>query len=411
MAFTYKHTRAACRLGNVCLALTNNLPPLLFIIFRTDYGLSYEQLGRLVLLNFAIQIAVDFACAKYIDRIGYRRPMMLAYACCTAGFLTLAGAPMLPIPIYPALAAGVMIAAVGGGLQEVMLSPISDALPAQTEKKAANMALLHSFYCWGWMGVVLLSTLFLAAFGNARWQVLAVLWTALPVTNFILFAKVPYAPALPHDNLMGVKKLFITPIFWVAMVLMVCAGASELAVAQWVSLFAEQGLGLSKLAGDLAGPMMFAVTMGIGRTLYGIFGDKIKLMPALAASAALCVISYFIIAFAPRPAFSLVGCALVGFAISLMWPGLLSLTAAKLPMGGTAMFAVLAMSGGAGCAAGPWLTGFVADLSQKSGTVGEVGAAILGHGESGLKLGILAAVIFPAAMLAILPLFGRKSAI
>jgi len=362
-----------------------NLPPILFTIFRTDYGLTYEQLGRLVLLNFAAQIITDIIAARFIDRIGYRRPLVFGFACCAVGFCILAAAPVLMFPVYSTLITGIIIAAVGGGLLEVMISPISNSLPADEEKKASNMALLHSFYCWGWMVIVLLSTLFLSVFGNTNWQVLTILWISLPLVNLFLFTRVPFAPAPHHEKLLGIKKLFSTPFFLAAIVLMICAGASELAVAQWASLFAEKSLGLSKLAGDLAGPMVFAITMGIGRTIYGIFGEKIRLVPTLIVSTALCVASYFLISLAPSPILSLVGCALVGFSVSLMWPGVLSLTAEKFPMGGTAMFAVLAMSGSLGCATGPWIAGFVADLSENEGIVRSIGNALLGDGYVGLK--------------------------
>jgi len=362
----------------------------------------------LVLLNFATQIITDIIAARFIDRIGYRKPIVFGFACCAIGFCILAAAPVLFLPVYTALTIGVIISAIGGGLLEVMISPISNALPAEEEKKASNMALLHSFYCWGWMVIVLLSTLFLSIFGNTNWQILTLLWVSLPLVNLFLFTKVPFAPAPHHENLLGIRRLFSAPVFWAAMVLMVCAGASELAVAQWSSLFAEKSLGLSKLAGDLAGPMVFAITMGIGRTIYGIFGEKIKLVPILIVSAALCVASYFMISLAPNPTLSLIGCALTGFSVSLMWPGVLSLTAEKFPMGGTAMFAVLAMSGSLGCAVGPWIAGFVADLSEHEGTIQTIGNTLLGEGDTGLKLGILAAVIFPLLMLFILPIFKKQ---
>ena len=405
MALTYKHTRFACNLGTACLALSNNLPPLLFLILRTDFGLTFEQLGRLVMFNFVTQIVVDVIAARYIDRIGYRKPMVLGYACCAIGLGMFAAAPALPIPVYPALVIGIMIAAIGAGLQEVMLSPITNSLPADESKKAANMAMLHSFYCWGWMAVVLLSTVFLSVFGNASWQILTVIWVALPVVNMLMFTKVPFAPTPHHKSLMSIKKLLTTPIFLLALVLMISSGASELTVAQWASLFAEQNLGLPKLVGDLAGPMMFAIMMGIGRTIYGIFGDRIKLVPALIGSAALCVLSYLLISFSSHPVLGLIGCALTGFSISMMWPGTLSLTAAKFPLGGTAMFAILAMSGSAGAAAGPWFAGFIADLSFAGGFVQSVGQTLFGTEEPGLRLGIIAAVFFPILMLVILPLF------
>jgi fucose permease len=372
-------------LGIITQECNNNLPPVLFIVFQSRYGISYERLGRLILLNFATQLTVDVIVARYADRIGHRLALVLAEACGAAGLILLAAAPLLPIPAYVSIAAAVMVSAIGGGLLEVLVSPVSDALPADEKQKAANMALLHSFYCWGQLGVVAISTLLLSIIGNERWQLIPALWVILPAVSAVLFAKVPFAPGVAPEKDMGFKKLFNAPLFVVAALLMVCSGASELAVAQWSSLFAEQGLGLTKLWGDLAGPCMFAVLMGLGRTVYGIWGAKMRLLPYLSASSVLCVLAYLMISLSGSPALGLIGCALCGLSVSIMWPGVTSMSAARFPLGGTAMFGMLAMFGDIGYAAGPWLTGIVAEHAS--------GAAL-----DQLQAGLLAAAVFPAIM-------------
>lgn len=407
MTLTYKHTRSACNLGIICQAVNNNLPPLLFIIFQSRYGLTYDKLASLILMNFLTQLATDIVAARYVDRIGYRIPMVLAHAYYLLGLALFAAAPFLPIPIFGALATGIVVSAIGGGLTEVLVSPISDALPAEEEKKAANMALLHSFYCWGSVAVVLLSTLFLAAVGNGYWQLLPLFWCVLPLLNLFLCARVPFIPAPLPEKQTGLRKLFATPAFWAAMILMVCAGASELVIAQWSSLFAEQGLGLSKVMGDLAGPCLFAVMMGIGRTAYGLWGAKLRLVRAISLAAVLCIMAYLLASLAPHPVLNLLGCALCGFAVSIMWPGATSLSAARFPRGGTALFGILAMCGDLGCAAGPGLAGFIAGRATAGGLIQSLSSALFQGGNGGLKMGILLAAIFPLAMLIALPLFRR----
>jgi len=402
-AFTYRHTRWACNLGTICLAANNNLLPLLFIIFQDSYGISYERLGRLILLNFLTQLVTDIIAARYADKIGHRAAMILAHALCAAGLIFISAASLLPFGIYGALALGTIISSIGSGLLEVLVSPISDALPAEKESKAANMALLHSFYCWGQVLVVVVTTFLLLLVGHERWRLLPLVWIILPVTALFLFAKVPLVTSHEPANASGIKKLFASRVFWASMLLMLCSGASEITVSQWSSMFAEQSLGITKVLGDLIGPCMFAVMMGIGRTFYGVWGNKIRLAPFIAASAFLCVISYLMISLSTRPAVSLAGVLLCGFSVSIMWPGTLSLNAARFPLGGTAMFGILAMSGDLGAAAGPWLAGFSAERASK-------GAGVLNNLNliSPLHFGILIGIIFPFLMLAVI-VAARKS--
>lgn len=397
MKYTYKHTLHACYTGLITQAAVNNLAPLLFVIFQNQFGISLEQVGRLILFNFGVQIAADFFAAKYVDRIGHRRSIVAAHLLCALGLIALSVLPhILPSP-YIGLIIAVMIYAVGGGLLEVLVSPIVDSLPG--EEKESAMSLLHSFYCWGQVGVVLITTLLIKAFGSDFWGVLPVLWSLIPLYNLVQFLKVPLMPPVPHEKRMPMKRLFQSKFFVIALIIMLCAGASELTMSQWASLFAEKGLHVSKVYGDLLGPCLFAVFMGIGRTIYGIWGSKINIKNALLACSALCVVCYATTVFAPWPVLSLFGCAFCGFSVSLMWPGTFSLTAEKYTVGGTAMFGLLAMFGDLGCAAGPWLAGVVSDYSQRSqAAIAIAQSSGLDMIQLGLKCGLLVAILFPITL-------------
>ncbi|MEU7863906.1 MFS transporter [Nonomuraea sp. NPDC049141] len=385
---TFAHTRRACYAGYITQAIVNNLAPLLFIVFQTRYQVPYEMLGRLVLLNFATQLVTDLVAVKVVDRTGYRVPLVLAHVFSVAGLVLLAVAPSaLPSP-YWGLAVAVVVYGIGGGLLEVLVSPVVDALPAPKEHRAATMSLLHSFYCWGQVAVVLGTTLILAWIGDSAWQVLPLLWAFVPLGGLVLFLRVPLPATVPDEHRTGLGALLRTPSFAAALLLMLCAGAAELTMSQWSSLFAEQGLGAAKVWGDLAGPCLFAVLMGLGRIAYGLWGSRIPLLPAVIACGALATACYLAAALARDPVLSLVGCALCGLAVSLMWPGTFSLTAARFPLGGAAMFGVLAMFGDAGAAAGPWLAGAVAD------------GDLLDDG-SGLRAGLLVGTVFPLAVVVV----------
>ncbi|MFG1965610.1 MFS transporter [Nonomuraea sp. NPDC049028] len=396
---TFDHTRRACYAGYVTQAIVNNLAPLLFIVFQTRYQVPYEMLGRLVLLNFATQLVTDLIAVKVVDRTGYRVPLALAHVFSVAGLVLLAVAPSaLPSP-YTGLAVAVVIYGIGGGLLEVLVSPVVDALPAPAEHRAARMSLLHSFYCWGQVAVVLGTTLVLAWIGDAAWQALPLLWALVPLAGLVLFLRVPLPATVPEEHRTGLGALLRTPFFAAALLLMLCAGAAELTMSQWSSLFAEQGLGVAKVWGDLAGPCLFAVLMGLGRIAYGLWGSRIPLLPAVIACGVLATACYLTAALARDPVLSLVGCAVCGLAVSLMWPGTFSLTAARFPLGGTAMFGVLAMFGDAGAAAGPWLAGAVAQGGLLGdGAVTQEG--LLGDG-SGLRAGLLVGTVFPLAIVVV----------
>ncbi len=378
----YNKTVAACFVGYIVQAVVNNFVPLLFLTFQRTYHIPLSQITLLVTFNFGIQLLVDLLSVGFVDRIGYRASMVAAHVLSAAGLILLTVLPeILPSPFAGILTA-VMVYAVGGGLLEVLVSPVVEACPSDNKEKA--MSMLHSFYCWGHVGVVLLSTLFFHAAGTENWKILAVTWAVIPVLNAFLFVKVPMAALIEEGETgLRVTELFGIRMFWVLLVMMVCAGASEQAVSQWASTFAEKGLGISKTAGDLAGPMAFAVLMGASRAFYGKYGDRINLDRFMVYSSVLCILSYLGISLLPIPQLSLIACAVCGLSVGIMWPGTFSKAAAALPKGGTAMFALLALGGDVGCSGGPTVVGFV------SGALGD-----------DLKMGILAGVVFPVLLLA-----------
>ncbi len=383
----YKTTIFACFVGYIVQAIVNNFVPLLFITFQNSYSIPLTQITLLVTINFGVQLTVDLLSTLFVDKIGYRTSIVIAQIFSAAGLLMLTFMPEIMDP-FTGILLSVIVYAIGGGIIEVLISPIMESCPTDNKEKA--MSLLHSFYCWGHVGVVLLSTLFFALVGIENWKILACVWAVVPIFNGIVFLKTPIASLLAEDEKgMTLPELFKSKIFWLLMVMMLCAGASEQAVSQWASAFAEQGLGISKAMGDLAGPMAFAIFMGSARAIYGKYGDKLNLDKFMIASTALCVASYLLISLVPSPVVSLVGCALCGLSVGIMWPGTFSKAAVSLKTGGTAMFALLALAGDLGCSSGPTLVGFVSDAA-----------------DGNMKLGILAGVIFPAVMILCL-LFGK----
>lgn len=379
MKLTYKNTIVSCFVGYIVQAVVNNFVPLLFITFQNTYNIHLSQITLLVTFNFGVQLLTDLVAAKYVDKLGYRLSILLAHVFSAMGLLLLTILPEV-LPPFIGILAAVTVYAVGGGLLEVLVSPIMESCP--TDNKEAAMSLLHSFYCWGHVGVVLISTLFFHFAGIGSWRILAWIWALIPICNGILFLKTPMAPLISEGETgMTMGELFRNKTFWWLMVMMVCSGASEQAVSQWASAFAEQGLGISKTAGDLAGPMTFAICMGLARLVYGKYGEKIPLDKFMKGSTLLCVGAYLLISLSPWPALSLVGCAICGLSVGIMWPGTFSTAAVALRSGGTAMFALLALGGDLGCGGGPTLVGLVSD-------------AVGGN----MKLGILAAIVFPVVL-------------
>ncbi len=373
----FRHTVRACYAGYITQAAVNNFAPLLFLTFQREYGIPLTQIGMLITINFFTQLMTDLLSAKFADRIGYRKCAVGAHIFAAVGLLGLGIFPeIFPTP-FMGLTAAVILYAVGGGLIEVLVSPIVEACPG--DAKSGAMSLLHSFYCWGQVLTVLVSTLFFRIFGIDDRILLALIWAVIPALNAVYFCFVPINPITEEGVGLSAGQLFRDRRFLLLMLLMVCAGASELAVSQWASAFAESALHVSKTVGDIAGPCAFAVLMGTARAVYGKNSEKIPLRKMMAGSAALCIVTYLMISLSPSPAVSLAGCALCGMSVGILWPGTFSLASKTIPEGGTAMFAYLALAGDLGCLAGP-----------------EVVSLLSGNG---LKTGILAAVIFPVIML------------
>jgi len=404
---TFDHTRRACYAGYITQAIVNNLAPLLFMVFQVRYGVPYERLGRLVLLNFATQLLTDLVAVTVPDRMGYRLPLVLAHVCCVVGLVLLAVFPsVLPSP-YLGLSLAIVVYAIGGGLLEVLVSPVVNALPSPQTGKAAAMSLLHAFYCWGQVAVVLGTTLLLAQIGEDAWQLLPLIWAVVPLANLVVFLRVPLPPTVPDEHRTGLGPLLKAPVFAAALVLMGCAGASELTMSQWSSLFIEQSLGLPKTWGDLAGPCAFAALMGLGRVGYGLWGAKMGPLPALVGCGTLATVCYLTAALSHDPVRSLIGCTLCGLAVSLLWPGTFSLAAARFPFGGAAMFGLLAAFGDSGAAAGPWLAGAVAEAaSGTQGVLRSLADLLPDAGGSGLRAGLLIAAVFPLGVVTIALAYG-----
>lgn len=379
MGKNYKKTLIACYLGFITQAITANFAPLLFLKFHKDYAIPLGKIAMISTMFFLTQLIVDVLCAKYVDRIGYRKSVVASEVCSVAGLVGLAFLPELFQDPFIGIIISVIVYAIGSGLIEVLGSPIVEACPF--EHKEAAMSLLHSFYCWGSVGVVLFSTLFFTVFGIDRWKWLACIWALVPLYNIYNFATCPIEHLTEDGQSMKIGSLFRVPLFWVAIILMVCAGASELSMAQWASAYAESALSLSKTIGDLAGPCMFAITMGISRVLYGKYGDKIDLMKFMLGSGSLCLICYLMASISANPVIGLIGCILCGFSVGIMWPGTISISSKQLPAGGTAMFALLAMAGDLGGAFGPSLVGNITqqanDNLQKGMLVGCVFPLVL----------------------------------
>ena len=381
MKYSYDSTMRACFTGYIVQAIVNNFAPLLFLTFQRTYHIPLQQITLLVTFNFGIQLLTDLLSVAFVDRMGYRASMVLAHILSALGLICLTVLPERMGHPFAGILISVIVYAVGGGLLEVLVSPVVEACPSTHKEKA--MSMLHSFYCWGHVGVVLFSSIFFKLAGIENWKLLAVLWAVIPILNALIFTRVPIAPVLPEgEEGMTIVTLFQNRTFWLLFVMMICAGASEQSVSQWASLFAEKGLGISKTAGDLAGPMAFAFLMGASRAFYGNYGEKINLDRFMAVSSVLCILSYLCLVFMPVPVLSLAGCALCGLSVGILWPGTFSRASKALPAGGTALFALLALGGDIGCSGGPTLVGMVSGMCKGN-----------------LKAGILAALIFPVLLL------------
>ncbi len=375
----YKKTLLACYLGFITQAISANFAPLLFLTFHETYGISLGRIALLSTVLFFTQLLIDAFCARVVDRIGYRKCVVASEILSALGLLSLAILPQILPEAFIGLLISVVIYAAGSGLIEVLASPIVEACPF--DNKDAVMSLLHSFYCWGSVGVILLSTLFFAVFGIEHWRILACLWAIVPLYNVYNFATCPIERIVEEGEGLGISGLLRLPSFWISIVLMVCAGAGELSMAQWASAYAETALGLGKTLGDLVGPCLFAIMMGISRVIYGKYGAKLDLMRYMIASGLLCLICYIAAAFSSSALIGLLGCVLCGFSVGIMWPGTISISSQTIPAGGTAMFALLALAGDLGGSIGP---GIVGAVSQAAG--------------DDLRRGLLAGSIFPVIL-------------
>ena len=384
----YKKTLIACYLGFVTQAIAANFAPLLFLTFHNNYNISLGKIALISSVFFTTQLIVDILCARFADTIGYRNCVVGSQLLSAVGLIGLAFLPQVTPDPFAGIIISTVLYAIGSGLTEVLVSPIVEACPF--EHKEAAMSLLHSFYCWGSVAVILLSTLFFALFGIENWKWLSCIWAIIPLYNVFNFAVCPIEHPTEGGKGMSIGSLLKVPLFWLSILLMVCAGASELSMAQWASAFTESALGLSKSMGDIAGPCMFAVTMGISRSLYGKYGEKIDLMKFMIGSGSLCLACYITASLSEIPLLGLVGCIVCGFSVGIMWPGTISICSAKIPSGGTAMFALLAMAGDMGGALGPAVVG---NISQNAG--------------DNIQKGMFAGCVFPLVLI-ISVLFVKK---
>ena len=390
MEKNYKKTLKACYLGFITQAIAANFTPLLFLKFHTEYGIPLGQIALISTTFFFTQLIVDILCAKYVERIGYRRAVVVSEVASVIGLVGLAFLPeILPSP-FAGIIVSVIIYAIGSGLIEVLVSPIVEACPF--ENKESIMSLLHSFYCWGTVAVILLSTLFFNVFGISNWKWMACVWALLPLYNIYNFMTCPIEYLVEEGQGMSVSELLKSPLFWTGIILMICAGASEISMSQWASAFTESALGIEKSMGDLAGPCMFAVMQGVSRVIYGKYGNRIDLTKYMMGSGALCLICYILASVSHNPLLSLVGCIMCGFSVGIMWPGTISIMSKRLPVGGTAMFALLAMAGDIGGSVGPAAVGIVTQTANDN-----------------LQMGMLSASVFPFVLIMMLLLMRRQN--
>ena len=385
----YKKTLVACYLGFVTQAISANFTPLLFLTFKSTYGITLEKIAMIPLVFYLTQLLIDLAATKFADKIGYRICVVASQVLSAVGLVLMAILPeVFPVPFIGILVS-VVLYAIGSGLIEVLVSPIVEACPF--ENKDGMMSLLHSFYCWGAMGVILGSTFFFSVFGVENWKILTVIWALVPLYNTLNFINCPIERLVEDGKSMGISKLFKMPIFWLMIVLMVCSGASEASMAQWASAFTESAIGVSKTVGDLAGPCLFAMFMGISRMLYAKFSEKLDLTKVMLVCGIMCASCYLLASLSALPILGLAGCALCGLAVGIMWPGSISISSQKCPRGGTAMFAFLALAGDLGAMVSPAMVG---TLSEMAG--------------GNLKTGLFVATIFPVVLVFGLLILNKK---
>ncbi len=399
----YLSTKLACYIGYITQAIVVNLAPLFFVIFGTDYGIGNAELGNLLLISFVTQIITDAVSVKLAQHKSFRSLAVWAHILAAAGLLLLSVLPQIIENTFAALSLAMIVYSVGGGLTEVVISPIIDAIMLEEEKEgksvgAAALSILHSFYCWGQVLVVLLTTVLLALLGNTYWYIVPTLWAIVPFFNIFFYLRVPMPPFLIPEEKSPVKNLLAKKLFIICMILMVCAGAGEMAVSQWASLLAEKGLGISKVAGDLLGPCAFAVFMGAGRILYGLFGRRLRLTRLISLCCITCFAGYSMICLCKNPIIALLGCSVCGLSVSVMWPGGLTIAANRFRSSGSALFSILAICGDVGCSLGPWLAGVVSDAVNTEAMSALSVFSNLDGAQIALKCGLFVCAIFPVIM-------------
>ena len=384
----YKKTLIACYLGFVTQAISANFTPLLFLTFKGSYGITLEKIAMIPMVFYLTQLLVDLAATKFADKIGYRTCVVVSQVVSSLGLILMVFLPsLLPVP-FAGIIISVVLYAIGSGLIEVLLSPIVEACPF--ENKDGVMSTLHSFYCWGAVGVILGSTIFFALFGIENWKILTVLWALIPLYNTINFISCPIERLGEDGDSMGVRKLLGTPLFWLMILLMICAGASEATMAQWASAFTESAIGVSKTVGDLAGPCLFAMFMGFARMTYGKFSERLNLRKVMLVCGVMAAVCYLLASLSTSPVLGLMGCALCGLAVGIMWPGSISISSATCPGGGTAMFAFLALAGDLGATVSPTMVGTISEMAGGN-----------------LKAGLLSATVFPVILVTCLVVLNR----
>ena len=388
----FKTTQRCCYTGYIVQAVAINFLPLLFVIFQNAYNLSYALIGTLVSVNFVTQLVVDIVSVFFLDKIGYRKSAVASQFFCAGGFVLLSFLPDI-MPPYLGLCVGVMIYSAGAGLIEVVINPIIAGLPRDC---GGNFVLTHSFYCWGQLSVVLATTVALRIFGEVSWKLISCLWAIIPLINGLIFIKTPMAPPIAEERRENVFSLFKNKTFIAILLLMICAGGSELAMAQWASTFAQNALGIDKMLGDLLGPCLFAFFMGIGRLVYGLYEKRMNFKLYSIATCVLCALCYALASISKNPFISLAGCALCGYAISTLWPGTVELAAKKFPDGSGAMYSAIAIFGDIGCSVAPFITGLVASMSF--------------WGENALRAGLFVNIIYPIAFILLISGLMKKKA-
>lgn len=387
MKSKYTVTKITCYIGYVVQAVINNFLPILFIVFQDIYGLGYEKLARLIAVNFITQIITDFLTPKIVNKIGYRKAIILCQAAATTGLLMLGILPRFVSNVYPVIIFSIIVYAFGSGLIEVLFSPVIEHLPI--DNKSGNMSLLHSFYCWGQAFTIIVTTALVSFFGYKGWANIPLVWAVLPFIDMLLFIKAPIVEPKEDEKEQGFKELFKNRKFKLYMLMMLCAGASEIAMAEWASMFAQQSLGVSKVIGDLTGPCLFAIFMGLGRIWYAAVSNKISFTKAIIVLNSICAVCYLGVAFCKISVLALVFCAVCGFTVSISWPGIYSLGAETFPKGNAVMYSTFALCGDMGCCLGPWVLGFVAEFF-------------------GLNAGFAVATVFPITMVATALLVNKK---